>query len=367
MAREVKIADLNHNLGRLGGLDVETQARLRPKYQDALDRLAPKPAPFEQEGKPLNYAGLTAKQVEANFRRFYEGSLSSPEHATDLAWYDVQHDLINETAKQHNLDPVTLAAMISATSPQMAWDMTTKAGVFKRPNLDLALNALRLARAFPTEPAPSLIDRLLAVSKGRKSPSEVGGLGTSVEKAIRIYRGEDPDKVLNAPKTRSFYNNLVWPDRSTTVTVDAHMTRAGLGITERKAYGLADEAINVGAEGSGYTWIANRIEALAREYGVRPHEMQAAIWVQRKRWADEAEAVAKEAERKRWAGLTKEEQQAEREAKRAAREAKKAERERKKAERKAAGLPTAKRVWYKGGVSREEREARGIRTGKPRT
>jgi tRNA nucleotidyltransferase (CCA-adding enzyme) len=297
LAREVKRADLQHNLGRLGNLDAKTQARLRPKYEDALRRLARTPHVFEQEGAPDNLSGLSAEQVEANLRSFYQGSLKSPDHHTDLAWYDIQHALIDKTAKEHGIDPVTWAAMISATSPQLAWDFTTKAGVFKRPNMDLAENALRLARRYPDEPAPKLVDRLLKASEGKKGPSEVGGLGGSVENAIRIYRGEDPDKVLNAPKTRSFYNNLVWPERSTTVTVDAHMARAAMGIVEKKGYARADKAIDVKAKGSGYTWVADIVTKLADEYHVRPHEMQAAIWMERKRQSDAREAAEKAAKK----------------------------------------------------------------------
>jgi hypothetical protein len=348
MAREVKVADLSHNLGRLGSLDAKTQARLRPQYEDALAKLAPTPHPFAQEGDPENFAGVSARQAEAHFRRLYKASLRSPEHAANLAWYDTQRELIRETAKEHGLDSVTLAAMVSATSPQLAWDHTSKTGVFTRPNMTLALNALRLARANPDEPAPLLVERLLAANEGKKGSSEVGGLGSSVEKAIRIYRGEDPDKVLSAPKTRSFYNNLVWPERTTTVTVDAHMARAGLGILEKAGYGRADKAIEEKAAGSGYTWMAQRIEAIAREFSVRPHEAQAAIWVERKKESDEVERLAKEAEKKRWASLTKEEQAAEREAKKAERERKKAERAARRAERAAAGLKVAKREHYKG-------------------
>jgi tRNA nucleotidyltransferase (CCA-adding enzyme) len=348
LAREVKAADLNHNLGRMSNLDAKTQARLRPRYEAAIARLSPAPHPFQQAGDPENFAGVTREQAEAHLRRLYEISLRSPEHAANLAWYDTQHALIQDVAAEHGVDPVTMAAAISATSPQLAWDHTSKAGVFTRPNLSLALNALRLARAFPDEPAPLLVERLLAAAEGQKGPSEVQGLGSSVEKAIRIFRGEDPDKVLTAPKTRSFYNNLVWPELSTTVTVDAHMARAGLGILEKKGYAQADKAIEEKAKGSGYTWMANRIEAIAREFGVLPHQAQAAIWVERKRESDEVERLAKEAEKKRWASLTKEEQAAERAAKKAERERKNAEKAAKKEARQAAGLKVAKREHYKG-------------------
>jgi (p)ppGpp synthase/HD superfamily hydrolase len=43
IAVQVKIADVRDNLGRIEGLDVQTRAKLEPRYRAALARLVPQP------------------------------------------------------------------------------------------------------------------------------------------------------------------------------------------------------------------------------------------------------------------------------------------------------------------------------------
>ena len=171
--------------------------------------------------------------------------------------------------------------MVAATSPQLTWRHEFKdkngepTGEVKYPNLDLAMHAASLARKYPDEPAPKLVDRLVEESQRRTpeerklGPSELGGLGESVLKAIRIYRGEDPERVLGAPKTRSFYNNLDRPDEATTVTMDEHMGRAVLGKSTEEGYSKSTEGVfDEKKDGSGYTWAANIVTRLAKEKSV---------------------------------------------------------------------------------------------------
>ena len=57
---------------------------------------------------------------------------------------------------------------MAATSPQMTWRHEyVETGVVRFPNLDLAIHAAKLARKYPNEPAPKLIDRLVAASEKR--------------------------------------------------------------------------------------------------------------------------------------------------------------------------------------------------------
>jgi tRNA nucleotidyltransferase (CCA-adding enzyme) len=295
LAREVKRADLQHNLGRL----VPELEHLRPKYEDALNRLTPTPEPVAQRGEaPEKW--LDPEVVRERFRALIKGAQDRGVADRQQHWYQTAHDQIEAIAKANNVDPTTFAAMVAATSPQLSWDHTDKdTGEIDYPNLDLALRSLKAARAYSNVPAPALVDHLLAVN-------DLGGLGTSVEKAVRLARGENPDVVLNAPKTRSFYNNLAWPQLETTATIDAHMGRATLGTVGKKEYGKATTAEGLGdilaekAGGSGYKWVADQVVAVAHEMGWLPQEAQAVIWVQQKYLSDELarkEAAAKKAKK----------------------------------------------------------------------
>ena len=223
LAREVKRADLQHNIGRIGDDASPELASLKPRYEKALKDLAPTRAPITQRGKPVNRNDLDEEVVYERLLALYEASEDAGTAEIEKHWYATAHEQIEQLAKDNDIDPHTLAAMVAATSPQLTWRHEFKdkdgepTGEVKFPNLDLAMHAASLARKYPDEPAPKLVERLVEASVRRtpeerkEGPSELGGLGESVLKAVRIYRGEDPERVLGAPKTRSFANNLDLP------------------------------------------------------------------------------------------------------------------------------------------------------------
>ena len=301
LAREVKRADLQHNLGRMTPEIVARSPNLKPRYEAALKTLAPERAPITQRGEPLNVNDLDEQVVMDRLEKLYEASEQAGTAEIEKHWYQQAHDEIWALAGQNDIDPHAFAAMVAATSPQMTWRHEFKDGRVKYPNLELALHAAKLARKYPDEPAPHLVDRLVEASKRRTEeerkagPSELGGLGESILKSIRIYRGEDPERVLGAPKTRSFANNLTYPDRETTVTADEHMARAILGKGKTNYSKSTEGILREMADGSGYTWAADMIKKVAEKHGVLPHQAQAIIWVSQKKIADEMEAAAKAA------------------------------------------------------------------------
>ncbi len=304
LAREVKRADLQHNLGRMTPEIEAAKPNLKPRYEAALEKLAPTREPITQRGAAKNVNDLDRAVVYARLLKLYEASEAAGTAAIERDWYQTAHDQIEVLAKENDIDPHTLAAMVAATSPQLTWRHEFKSGKrkgeVKYPNLDLAIHAAELARKYPDEPAPKLVDRLVAASVKRTpeerklGPSELGGLGESVLKAIRIYRGEDPERVLGAPKTRSFANNLTYPDQATTVTMDEHMGRAVLGKSTKENYSKSTEGVfDEKAAGSGYTWAADIVAELAKDKEVLPHQAQAIIWVAQKAIADAWEAEQK--------------------------------------------------------------------------
>lgn len=324
LAREVKRADLQHNLGRMTPDIIAAKPNLKPRYEAALKELSPTRAPITQRGAAENIGRVVGKDAKTGklirekldrqvvydrLDKLYEASVDAGTAEAEKRWYQDAHDQIDVLAEKYSVDPHTLAAMVAATSPQMEWRHEFEDGSIKFPNLDLAIHAINVARDYPNEPAPKLIDRLVEESKQRtpeeqkKEPSELGGLGESMLKAIRIYRGEDPERVLNAPKTRSFMNNLAYPDQATTVTMDEHMGRAVLGKSTNENYSKStDGVLDELADGSGYTWVADVVKQLAADKGVLPHQAQAIVWVAQKAvadaWKKEQQARAKAAKGK---------------------------------------------------------------------
>jgi hypothetical protein len=236
--------------------------------------------PLEQRGHEHSRVELTDAQAEARFEEMYRQAMSTGHGEHDARWYADAHNLIGQVAAKNNVDPAVLTAMVAATSPRMRWQWQTGPKAGKYENLEAALRAMKIARAHPNEDPNALAARLERPTMMRNS----------LKAALRLYRGENPDAVLSYPKTRSFYNNLAFPDQPTTVTVDTLMARALLGETARADYDKAGEIV-IGsgkptAKNSGYLWTANRVHAVADRVGLKPHELQAVVWTEQQRRQD---------------------------------------------------------------------------------
>lgn len=128
-----------------------------------------------------------------------------------------------------------------------------------------------------------------------------GIMATRAAVAIILARGADPndplpqksDKkatVLNGPKVRSFYNNIIDPYHSMDATIDTHMLMA---MTASREYTDPETGVVGRMPKDKVEWLASSpgayqmmndiIAAAAKERGLKPHEMQAAVWVH---WRD---------------------------------------------------------------------------------
>ena len=110
--------------------------------------------------------------------------------------------------------------------------------------------------------------------------------------AINLARGAHPDAprpnqsnpnrtLLDGPKTRSFYNNIINPDDSMDSTWDVHMQRIGMNL-KKDELSTEEGAQIIGSRG-GYQWFHDIMAETAAELGIKPHELQAATWVQWRR------------------------------------------------------------------------------------
>jgi hypothetical protein len=100
-----------------------------------------------------------------------------------------------------------------------------------------------------------------------------GCLGNSCRKAERICLGEDPWTVLQGNKVLAFFSNIVYPNQYGEVTIDRHAIAIALGRNATNAE--AQKLSNI----KYYNEVADAYRNIAREVGLKPHELQAVCWV----------------------------------------------------------------------------------------
>jgi hypothetical protein len=99
----------------------------------------------------------------------------------------------------------------------------------------------------------------------------ISGYGRDKLKARKILALEDPETVLNGPKTTSFYRLLRDGGNDIDVCVDGHI--ANLARNERR---LLKSMRLTGAQ---YERIAQAVRRAAKKLDERPCDVQAALWI----------------------------------------------------------------------------------------
>lgn len=109
---------------------------------------------------------------------------------------------------------------------------------------------------------------------------ETGDCGQMMQlkdKARRIVSSNGTESeildILNGPKIKAFFLNILHHDRNTNVTVDRHATELAMN----KVYG--DDV--AGLSESQYLFFQEQYRAVANEIGVMPNRLQSATWL---RW-----------------------------------------------------------------------------------
>jgi hypothetical protein len=175
--------------------------------------------------------------------------------AAGMDWYDTANEYINFLGKKTGRDPRQVGAIMSAFSPQTAWDANMAAATHFIMNYD------------PRN--PNALD------------DKMGGLGENLERAKRIHAAGDEEGWLaglqngnDAHKITNFYYNLMG-DRDK-VTIDSWMARALLG---KGSDGLADKTVQkVLGWKEGYDTMAGAVQSAAKKLGITPRELQATVW-----------------------------------------------------------------------------------------
>lgn len=155
-----------------------------------------------------------------------------------LSWYAGAHAWCADVAASHRISVDLVAGVTAALSPRCEWNLNKRRAV-------------------------ELIET-----------GDTYGLQLGRGKAKRIMAGESPADVLGGPKTLAFYDCLSRPFTSDAVAIDRHAIDAAVGaVTSDK-----DRKLILGRKG-GYERIADLYIAASRQLGLRPHVVQAVVWV----------------------------------------------------------------------------------------
>jgi len=181
--------------------------------------------------------------------------------ARSAGWYFEAHEYAASLASKYDVSISIAAGVISAVSPRMPWLR----------NKTVANAILRDFRKYSDLSA-------------KDAAKEIGmALGTNVAMAITIARSGDVENVLTGIKRRSFYNNIVAPVGSDSVTVDTWMMVAFVNTTGTdkatalKYLNASQKSLN--KAGAGYIVIAEAVREVALNMSLFPSQVQALYWV----------------------------------------------------------------------------------------
>jgi hypothetical protein len=155
-------------------------------------------------------------------------------------WYADAHKQGIRLSKTYGISVYAACGIIAAVSPGLRWER----------NVEVA-------------------ERII---QGR----ELDGLGVrwyaNVRKAKLIRNGQKPENILRGNKVRSFYDNIVQPDRSLCVCIDGHAWAIAHGKRIR-----LDAVPPIGRR--AYNRLSASYAVVAKHLGLRPCQLQAVVWV----------------------------------------------------------------------------------------
>jgi hypothetical protein len=192
-------------------------------------------------------------------------------------WYMDEHDFQVAQAKKFKVSPEAAIGAMSALSPRCS----------PRENRGYAEAVLAHHKEF---------DSAQACADG----VHTGALGANTKQAWSVVSKNDPD-VLTGVKRRSFYNNMLFPGRTSDVTVDTQVGKILRSVAIKHAEGASkpilpptgkkdtaqEETMRFVSEGAGtknmdagagYYILADAIRKVARNHKESPDTIQTVVW-----------------------------------------------------------------------------------------
>jgi hypothetical protein len=282
--------------------------------------------------KRLASVGLTPADLVKNLDEVMQRVITEHPELLDIGlhWYQNAQDRISEHALEAGVPLDTAIAMTAVLSPNSEWgqNIALVGETMRQLQADepLSMNAedeawlmekakspkgqrfgalLDEMRANPRSTRLSELDPVLAAvgiqmtarrrSLVSENPTPKGtfsrvsyATGTSnIAKAVRIYRGENPDVVIGGHKVRSFHNNLADPYNARgfgDVTIDTHAASAAqqfrMPMTAKRADVTLWGGSSKGSNQMGsYPVYADAYREVADRYNMTPNQAQAVLWI----------------------------------------------------------------------------------------
>jgi hypothetical protein len=308
--REHEAVEGDEGLGT--GTDPGVKLSDNPIEKAARVHLPPTPAQWTAGAEMLAKYNASPGEMRRNLRAMVE-RVSLENREQWRTWYYDTADVAEEIARETGTNFTQVAMAIAALSPQVLWGWKSAAerpqGRTTNQNLATAAMALVGNRANDVVTiTPEFVQFMkeangvnmqaydgtdITVEKGGNYlgeqriadlPADVlaeyfhdehRGMDENFALAIMLGRTQDPD-LLGGPKTRSFYNNIRHPELSEDATIDVFMARLLSGHRD-----LSEEELQEMTSGiASYIPMSQALADVAHEYGWKPHELQAVVWIQ---------------------------------------------------------------------------------------
>ena len=150
-------------------------------------------------------------------------------------WYPTAHEIARSVGQG---DVKKGAGIIAAFAPMVKWSL----------NVEMARNAV-------------------------ESGAFVGHFKRNNDKALRIWQGEEPLKVLGGNKVRAFYQNILTAGTCDTPVIDRHSIAVALNAFPN------DKQRSLYARGKRYEQFAQAYREVAAKLGIPVSQLQAITWV----------------------------------------------------------------------------------------
>ncbi len=159
--------------------------------------------------------------------------------SSGMSWYWEAHRNCNSHAKLLDVPFYQFVAVVAALSPQKQWEKNIGDAI-------LYITSKGKAKLFATTYMKDKCKAILKLDRNSLNTDEV-------------------KKILNGNKIKSFYENILRPYKSDAVTIDRHAIRSVAmqgTLTDKK-----------------YKEIAAVHQKVSKKIGIKPHELQAIIWL----------------------------------------------------------------------------------------
>lgn len=160
-------------------------------------------------------------------------TVSNAEITEGMEWYQSAHNFALKVSKHLRIPLFKVVGVLSALSPRNKWHRNK-------------------------------VDTIELIKRGKHG--KFATFNGNRDKALRILESKDINEVrniLNAKKTTSFFNNIMYPTVNSTVTIDAWAYRTLDFDAKNKYYRDSEQAY----------------KNAASKLGLRPHNLQAILWI----------------------------------------------------------------------------------------